>query len=105
MTSDSTATATQQARASEFAAIKVLLERRAFQDAETRLREVLHWADMPDANRGLALSMLGDALDGLGRRPEAFAAYRQAKPHALRFSAVPDAATLAQKRLAALGKP
>jgi Flp pilus assembly protein TadD len=44
--------------------------------AETRLRAMLS-RDLDLLNRGIALSLLGDALDAQDRPPEAFAAYAQ----------------------------
>ena len=65
-------------RAATFAAIQSLLRQGDCQGAEARLREVLQWPDMLPANRGLALRLLGDALDGLARPADAFAAYAAA---------------------------
>ena len=44
--------------------------------AERRLRGLLARPDLGPYDRAVALSQLGDALDGLGRTAEAFAAYR-----------------------------
>ena len=47
----------------------------------------------------------GRIAELVGLPDDAIAAYRQVKPPSVRFSTVPDPAMLAQRRLAALGKP
>lgn len=63
--------------------------------AENRLRRILD-ANLPPHGRAVALGVLGDALDGLGRPEEAFAAYtaaneQQKQNEAWRFEGKPDA--------------
>ena len=62
-----------------------------FNDAAARLGRVLQNRTLPPADRAFAQSLLGDALDGIGRAAEAFAAYRAANGeyrniHAQRFA-------------------
>jgi tetratricopeptide (TPR) repeat protein len=53
------------------------VERTKPETAERRLRLLLERADLAPAERALALSELGDALDALGRPAEAFTAYSE----------------------------
>jgi tetratricopeptide (TPR) repeat protein len=54
------------------------IETRNFADAETRLRRALAQASLSDQGRATALGILADALDGLDKTADAFAAYAAA---------------------------
>lgn len=62
----------------QFAHVMADLAAREYASAEKRARRVAEAPDTVAAARGTALNYLGDALDGLDRPAEAFAAYAQA---------------------------
>lgn len=67
-----------------------MLERR-FEDAAERLSRLANGSRLESPDRAMTLSLLGDALDGLGQAPQAFAAYLEGnlelrKLYAPRFS-------------------
>jgi Flp pilus assembly protein TadD len=68
-----------------------------FEPALARLRQVLDLPKLTASGRGTAKLLVGDCLDGLGRREEAFAAYAEGKAELRRQSAhsfgAPDAKT------------
>jgi tetratricopeptide (TPR) repeat protein len=62
------------------------LSEKRFDDAEQRLRTLIASGRLSPEARASALSLVGDALEGMGRYPEAFETYRASNDEARRLN-------------------